>query len=153
MFLRSKVTVTFHCPSPLLCSPHLTATFDVIKWKLFPRYWPFMRGIHRSPVNSQHKGQWRGALMFSFNYVWINGWVQQPWGWWSEMPSRSLWRQYNETLTSHKCVAAFGSVLVLTFRMICIDSWSIHWIGWWVGEQYVSLLTSLIPSLRGHQRM
>ena len=21
---------------------------DVIKWKYFPRYWPFVRGIHRS---------------------------------------------------------------------------------------------------------
>ena len=43
--------------------------------KHFPRYWPFVRGIHRSPVNSKHKGQWRGALMFSLIYVWINGWV------------------------------------------------------------------------------
>ena len=41
----------------------------------FPRYWPFVRGIHRSPVNSPHKGQWRGALMFSLICVWINGWV------------------------------------------------------------------------------
>ena len=48
---------------------------DVIKWKYFPRYWPFVRGIHRSPVNSPHKGQWRGALMFSLICVWINGWV------------------------------------------------------------------------------
>ena len=40
---------------------------DVIKWKHFPRYWPFVRGIHRSPVNSPHKGQW--------HCVWINGWV------------------------------------------------------------------------------
>ena len=48
---------------------------DVIKWKHFPRYWPFMRGIHRFPVNSPHKGQWRGALMFSLICVWINGWV------------------------------------------------------------------------------
>ena len=48
---------------------------DVIKWKHFPRYWPFVRGIHRSPVNSSHKGQWRGALMFSLICVWINGWV------------------------------------------------------------------------------
>ena len=48
---------------------------DVIKWKQFPRYWPFVRGIHRSPVNSPHKGQWRGALMFSLICVWINGWV------------------------------------------------------------------------------
>ena len=48
---------------------------DVIKWKHFPRNWPFVWGIHRSPVNSSHKGQWRGALMFSLIGVWINGWV------------------------------------------------------------------------------
>ena len=48
---------------------------DVIKWKHFPGYWPFVRGIHRSPVNSPHKGQWRGALIFSLICVWINGWV------------------------------------------------------------------------------
>ena len=48
---------------------------DVIKWKYFPRYWPFVRGIHRSPVNSPHKGQRRGALMFSLICVWINGGV------------------------------------------------------------------------------
>ena len=48
---------------------------DVIKWKHFPRNWPFVRGIHRSPVNSLHKGQWRGALMFSLICVWINDWV------------------------------------------------------------------------------
>ena len=48
---------------------------DVIKWTHFPRYWPFVRGIHRSPVNSPYKGQWRGALMFSLICVWINGWV------------------------------------------------------------------------------
>ena len=41
----------------------------------FPRYWPFVRGIHRSPVNFPHKGQWRGALKFSWICVWINGWV------------------------------------------------------------------------------
>ena len=38
---------------------------DVIQWKHFPRYWPFVRGIDRSPVNSPYKGQWCGALMFS----------------------------------------------------------------------------------------
>ena len=50
---------------------------DVIKWKHFPRYWPFMRGIHRWPVNSPHKGQWRGALMFSLICVWTNRWVNK----------------------------------------------------------------------------
>ena len=48
---------------------------DVIKWKHFPSYWPFVRGIHRSPVNSPHKGQWRGALIFSLICAWINSWV------------------------------------------------------------------------------
>ena len=48
---------------------------DVIKWKHFPRYWPFVRRIHRSPMNSPHKGQWRRALMFSLICAWINGWV------------------------------------------------------------------------------
>ena len=48
---------------------------DVIKWKHFPRNWPFVREIHRSPVNFPHKGQWRGALMFSLIYAWINDWV------------------------------------------------------------------------------
>ena len=48
---------------------------DVIKWKHFPLYWPFVRGIHRPPVNSPHKGQWRGALVFSLICTRINGWV------------------------------------------------------------------------------
>ena len=45
---------------------------DVIKWKHFPRYWHFVRGIHRTLVNSPHKGQWRGDLMFSLICAWAN---------------------------------------------------------------------------------
>ena len=40
---------------------------DAIKWKHFPRYWPFVR--------SPQKGQWRGALMFSLICAWTNGWA------------------------------------------------------------------------------
>ena len=47
----------------------------VIKWKHFSRYWPFVRGIHRWPVDSPHKGQWRRALMFSLICAWTNGWA------------------------------------------------------------------------------
>ena len=57
-------------PCPLPVCPH----DDVIKWKHFPRYRPFLRGIHRWPVNSPLKSQWRGALMFSLICVWTNGW-------------------------------------------------------------------------------
>ena len=46
---------------------------DVIEWKHFPRCWPFVRGIHRSPVNSPYKGQWLRALMVSMICAWIKG--------------------------------------------------------------------------------
>ena len=48
---------------------------DVIKWKHFPRDWSLVQGIHRSPVNSPPKDQWRGALMFCLICAWTNGWV------------------------------------------------------------------------------
>ena len=48
---------------------------DVIKWKHFPHCWPFMRGIQWSTVNSPHKGQWCGALIFSLICAWMNVWV------------------------------------------------------------------------------
>ena len=71
------------CSKEKVCQVALSMTYttgtwhhdDVIKWKHFPRYWPFVRGIHRSPVNSPHKGQWRGVLMFSLICTRINGWV------------------------------------------------------------------------------
>ena len=69
LILRIHLSVSV-CLLALFFEPH----DYVIKWKHFPRYWPFVRGIHRSPVNSLHKGQWRGALMFSLICVSINGW-------------------------------------------------------------------------------
>ena len=71
--------------------------------KHFPRYWPFVRGINRSLVNSPHKGQLRGASMFSLICAWINGWVNISWGWWFETLSRSLWRHRNANETDDIC--------------------------------------------------
>ena len=48
---------------------------DVIKWKHFLALLAICAGNSPVPVNSPHKGQWRGALMFSLVCVWINGWV------------------------------------------------------------------------------
>ena len=68
------ISYSWHTRSVLeLLTPSLHD--DAIKWKPFTRYWPFVRGIHRSPVNSPHIGQWRGALMFSLICARINGWV------------------------------------------------------------------------------
>ena len=41
---------------------------NVITWKDFPRYWHFVRGIHRS------QGQWRAALL-PLICAWTNGWA------------------------------------------------------------------------------
>ena len=60
---------------PVSMWPGSRVLYYVIKWKHFPRYWPFVRGIHRSTVNSLHKCQWRGALSFSLICARINGWV------------------------------------------------------------------------------
>ena len=55
---------------------------DIIKWKHFPCYWPFVRGIHRSLVNSLHKGQWCGALMFYLICALNKQLSERSWGWW-----------------------------------------------------------------------
>ena len=60
--------------TPVLTCRYIDSHDDVIRWNHFPRYWPFVRGIHRSPLNSPHKGQWRWAMRFSLICVWINGW-------------------------------------------------------------------------------
>ena len=50
-------------------------SWHFMKWKHFPHYLPFVRGIHWSPTDSPHKGQWCGALMFSLMCVWTNDWA------------------------------------------------------------------------------
>ena len=75
---------------------------DVIKWKYFPHYSTFVRWIHRSQVNSPHKGQWRGTLMFSLICALIKPFSKQSWGWWFATPSRSLWRHCNNHVLEMK---------------------------------------------------
>ena len=76
-----------------------TAVWSSSWWRhqmeTFPRHWLFVRGIHRSLVNSPHKGQWRGALMFSLIYALNKRLSKQSWGWWFETPTRSLWSHCN----------------------------------------------------------
>ena len=55
--------------------------------------------VGNSPVtvNSPHKAQWRGALMFSLICVLNKRLSKQSWGWWFKTPSPSLWRHCNES--------------------------------------------------------
>ena len=87
---------------------------DVIKWRNIPRFWPFVRGIHRSPVNSPRKGQWRGALMFLWSAPWINGWVN------------------NRKAGDLRCLRAHYDVIVTAFRHM---SWKYEVCGYHMGSQ------------------
>ena len=66
--------------------------YDVIKWKHFPRYWPFVRGIP-----GEFPTQRPVTRSFDvFFYLRPNTRLsKQSWGWWFETPSRPLWRHRN----------------------------------------------------------
>ena len=99
---------------------------DVIKWKHFPRNWPFVREIHRSPVNFPHKGQWRGALMFSLIYAWINDWV-------NNREAGDLRRQHGH----YDVIVMYSIETVSTSSMIWYNTqndyceWTMIWYMWY----------------------
>ena len=75
-------------------SPNVKPHDGVIKWQHLPRYWPFVRGIHRSqrPVTRSFD---------IFVDLRLNERLgKQSWGWWFETPSRTLWRHSNVTQNS-----------------------------------------------------
>ena len=77
-----------------------------IKWKQFLSHWPFVRGIHRPPVDSPHKGQWRGACFDVLLDQHLNKWLsKQSRRRLFEMSSHSLWRHCNvDWKSSHESV-------------------------------------------------
>ena len=99
---------------------------DVIKCKHFPRYWPFVRGNNRFPVNSLHKCQWRGALMFSLIGFWMNGWVNN-----READDLRRYRAHNDvTVMKYPCwyesrhsydfvTNSLSWVVIATVRVVC----------------------------------
>ena len=82
---------------------------DVIKWKPFPRYLPFVRGIHRWPVNSPHKWPVTRSFDVFFDLRPNKRLSKQSWGWCFETPSRPLWLHCKG---SYPYVLAMEQVLV-----------------------------------------
>ena len=71
-----------------------------------------LRGIHRSPVDSPHNGQWRRALMFFF-YLRLNKRLSKQWRpRWFETPSRSLWRHCNVPCHPQGVIASTYSTML-----------------------------------------
>ena len=68
---------------------------DVIKWKHFLCYWPFVRGIRWPRWIPRTKA--RDAELWCFFILRLNKWLsKQPLGWWLETLSHPLWRHRND---------------------------------------------------------
>ena len=71
-YVEAPVNSYLNCAQWPIGVIHMTTSSN---GKIFRVTWPYERGIHQSPVNSPHKGQWCGDLLFSLICVWTNGWV------------------------------------------------------------------------------
>ena len=82
---------SFHMAFSIIDADSKVVHDDVIKWKHFPRNWPFVQGIHRSqiPVTRSFDAFFDLCLNIRLS--------KQSWGWRFETLSRSLWRHCNYT--------------------------------------------------------
>ena len=118
---------------------------DVIKWKHFPRYWPFVWGIHRSPVNSPHKGQWRGALMFSL--ICINGWVNN-----GEAGDLRRHRSHYDVIVMDNCLMVRTNQSKRFLLWVENLLWNWTWIVYWQAGYIFMLTQTMIPG-DAHMRL
>ena len=79
---------------------------DVIKWKHFLCYWPFARGIHRSPVNPHSQRPVTRSFDVFFDLRLNKRLNKQSRPRWFETPLRSLWRHCN--VNSKPCSQALA---------------------------------------------
>ena len=74
--IGSRVNTDYRVPKLCtLCTARFFNSWWHHQMETFSVSLAFVRGINRSPVNSLHKGQWRGVLMFSLICTWIYGWL------------------------------------------------------------------------------
>ena len=96
---------------------------DVIKWKHFPRYWPFVRGIHRPPVNSRTQRPVTRSFDVFFDLHPNKRLSKQWWGWWFETPSCPLWRYCKDIIRfmtiNKSCVILLWLYLSMARSMNC----------------------------------
>ena len=115
MSRHTPIQLKLYCTQHKYCNDYLQNWHDdVIKWKHFPCYWPFVRGIHRSPV-----------FHVFFDLRLNKPLSKQSWGWWFETLSRPLWRHCNRPY--------FGLALKTPPRMISPSCWFRRCL-WWLWE-------------------
>ena len=117
---------------------------DVTKWKHFPRYWPFVRGIHRSRWIPHTKASDARNFDVFFDLRLNKRLSKQPGGWWFETLSWSLWRHCNAVASLDEANSVDSNSDKISQNMI-IDRWLLHsqrkfeschgnfkfWLGWY----------------------
>ena len=104
-----------------------------------------MRGIHRSPLNSPHKGQWRGTLIFSLICARTNGWVKN-----REVGDlRRHPAHYGVIVMPYKIIGVIYSHPCHNFKggLAAANSWWTDMINYHYGDVMMGTMTSQITSL------
>ena len=83
---------------------------DVIKWKHFPRYWPF---VGNSPVPGEFPAQRPVTRSFDVFFDLNKRLSKQSWGWWFETLSYPLWRHRNVVL-KHQVMSTHSADWIFT---------------------------------------
>ena len=105
-FIIIWMITTKNCPwiwimmetSAVTWTPHE----DVIKWKHFPRYWPFGNSQVASEFPTQRQVTRSSDVFFDMRPN--KRLSKQSWGWWFETSSRPLWRHCNALDWCHSAV-------------------------------------------------
>ena len=111
--LNSSMILRTHALLNVVCIYLLIPHDDVINWKHFPRYWPFVRGIHPGEFPAQRPVTRNLDVFFDLRPNKLLG--KQSWGWWFERKSGPLWRHRNANL--NPCAVEVWA---------WIDKWLLH---------------------------
>ena len=88
----------------------------VVKWKCLPLYLPYAMEIHPLSVDSSHKGQYCGSLMFSLLLAWRSCWTNS---WNARLKTHQL--SYNDTVInspSYLFPCSFVSARMLAYSIM-----------------------------------
>ena len=102
---------------------------DVIRWRHFPRNWPFVRGIHRSRWIPHTKASDAELWCFSLICVWINGWVNN-----RQAGDVRRYRGHYDVIVMNLTYQPFPLLSYLPW--LC--DWSVCTIIWCLGSIYIS---------------
>ena len=126
---------------------HTLYVFFIFSWwrhQTFSALLAICAGNSPVPVNSPHKGQWSGALMFSLICTWIKGWVNNREA--GDLRRHSanydvivmLWRQAMEKLSVLLAVCASLTIGLPMQRVTNTELWwffVLAWISCWTNSR------------------